>query len=216
MGNPDEVSFGSWHVTRVGPGSPAPRDTVVQVRLTRADLVLLDDQGRSLGTWMVDQVSFDVYGNDNGALRLGSASLSMRSVERRRSRELRDAILERRPPLPPIEAQEVGAMTVRSPRGLVVGLAIALVIPVSYWVLAQLVEHGIAPYDQTHSLLGPLGTIALSEVVLGPIGIGIAGWSAGVRSALAWLAVIVLGLPALAVVWFLCVVTLSGALGNPF
>src|SRR5665811_2014584 len=52
-------------------------------------------------------------------------------------------------------AQEVVAMTVKSWRGLVVGAFIALVVPISYWVLALLVENGIAPYDQTHALFGP-------------------------------------------------------------
>lgn len=77
-------------------------------------------------------------------------------------------------------------------------------------------QNGIAPYDQVHALLNALGVIALFELVLGPIGIGIAGWSAGVRSLFAWLALIFITVPALAFVWFLCVVTLSGALGEPF
>jgi len=107
-------------------------------------------------------------------------------------------------------------MTITSRRGLVVGLGIALAMPISYWVLALLVEHGIAPYDQMKALLNPLTAIAETELVLGPIGIGIAGWSAGVRSAFAWLALFIVGIPVLAIVWFFCVVTLSGALGEPF
>lgn len=107
-------------------------------------------------------------------------------------------------------------MTVKSRRGLVIGAFIALVVPISYWVLALLVENGIAPYDQMHSLLNLFGLISLSELLLGPIGIVIAGRSAGVRGAIAWLVLIIVGIPLLAVVWFLCVATLSGALGNPF
>ncbi len=107
-------------------------------------------------------------------------------------------------------------MTVKAWRGLVVGAFIALVVPISYWVLALLVENGIAPYDQTHSLLNLLGLISLSEVLLGPIGILIAGRGAGLRGAIAWLALIIVGVPVLAFIWFLCVATLSGALGNPF
>jgi hypothetical protein len=107
------------------------------------------------------------------------------------------------------------AITVKSRWGVAIGVCIALVVPVSYWALALLVQNGIAPYDQTHALLGTLGAVALAEVVLGPLGIGIAGWWGGVRGA-TLLALVVLALPVLAVVWFLSVVTLSGALGEPF
>jgi hypothetical protein len=116
------------------------------------------------------------------------------------------------------DAQEVVAMTVKSRGGLAVGVFIALVVPISYWVLALLVENGIAAYDQTHALFdGPLGLIGwISLFLLGPIGIVIAGWSAGVRGAPAWLALIVIAVPVFAFVWFVCVATLGGALGNPF
>jgi hypothetical protein len=101
-------------------------------------------------------------------------------------------------------------------RGIGVGVFIALVVPISYWVLAQLVENGIAPYDQTRALLGALGLLGwISLLVLGPIGIVIAGRSAGVRG-VAWLGLIVVAVPVFAFVWFVCVATLSGALGNPF
>jgi Transposase len=93
----------------------------------------------------------------------------------------------------------------------------ALVVPISYWVLALLVENGIAPYDQTHALFDLLGLLGwISLFLLGPIGIVIAGRSAGVRGALAWLALLIVAIPVLAFVWFVCVATLSGALGNPF
>jgi hypothetical protein len=109
-------------------------------------------------------------------------------------------------------------MTVKSKGGLAVGVFIALVVPISYWVLALLVENGIAPYDQTHALfVGPLGLIGwISLFLLGPIGIVIAGWSAGVRGAPAWLALIIVAVPVFAFVWFVCVASLGGALGNPF
>jgi hypothetical protein len=55
----------------------------------------------------------------------------------------------------------------------------------------------------------------VAEVLLGPIGVGIALWSAGVRGA-ALVALIVVALPVLMVVWFLCLATLSGAMGEPF
>lgn len=107
-------------------------------------------------------------------------------------------------------------MTVKSRRGVVIGAFIALVVPISYWVLALLVENGIAPYDQVRPQLDVLGFISLSEILLAPIGIVIAGRSAGVRGAIAWIALIIVGIPVLALVWLLSVATLSGALGNPF
>jgi hypothetical protein len=106
-------------------------------------------------------------------------------------------------------------MTVRSRRGLVGAAFIALVVPISYWVLALLVENGIAPHDAVRPQLNLLGWISLSEILLAPTGIVIAGRSAGVRGASAWIALIIVAVPILAVVWFLCLVTLSGALGNP-
>jgi hypothetical protein len=107
-------------------------------------------------------------------------------------------------------------VTGRSWHGLVIGAFIALVVPISYLVLAVLVGKGIAPYDQTHSLLNLFGWISLSEILLGPSGIVIAGRSADLRGAIAWLALIIWAVPVLAFVWFLSVATLSGALGNPF
>lgn len=108
-------------------------------------------------------------------------------------------------------------MTVKSRRGLGVGAFIALVVPISYLVLAVLVENGIAPYDQTHALLNPLGLLGwISLFLLGPVGIVIAGRSAGLRGVIAWLALIIVAIPVVAFVWFVCVATLSGALGNPF
>ena len=107
-------------------------------------------------------------------------------------------------------------MTVKSWWGLAVGLFIALVVPISFLVIATLVENGLAPQDQLHASMGALTAIALSEVLLGPVGIVIAGRSAGVRGAIAWLAVIIVAVPVLAFVWFVCVATLSGALGDPF
>ena len=106
--------------------------------------------------------------------------------------------------------------TVKSWQGVAVGLVIALVVPISFLVIAKLVEIGLAPQDQVHATMGALTAIALSEVLLGPIGIVIAGRSAGARSVIAWLAVMIVSVPVVAFVWFVGVATLSGALGDPF
>lgn len=108
-------------------------------------------------------------------------------------------------------------MTIKSQRGAAIGAFIALVVPISYWVLAVLVQNGIAPYDQIHALLGTLGLLGLiSLVLLGPVGIVITGRSLGVLGAPGLIALTICAVPVLAVVWFVCVATLSGALGNPF
>lgn len=84
-----------------------------------------------------------------------------------------------------------------------VGAFIALALPISCWVLAQLVEAGIAPYDQLRALLGPLCMIALAEVLLGPIGLYVAARGAGPRGSgpLPWIAVFGLGIPVFAFAW---------------
>jgi hypothetical protein len=119
-------------------------------------------------------------------------------------------------PSPTVNGVQPQAVTTGARRGVVVGLILAFAIPASFWVLAILLQQGIAPYDQLHAMLGWLGTIALLEVLLGPLGIGIAAWAAGIRSAFAWAALFILGVPGLAIVWFFSVVNLSGALGEPF
>jgi hypothetical protein len=108
-------------------------------------------------------------------------------------------------------------MTVKARRGVLVGAFIALVVPTSDLLLAQLVGSGIAPYEQTRSLLDVVGLLAWTSLfLLGPIGIVVAGRSVGVRGAINWLVLLIVALPAYAVVWFVCVATVSGALGNPF
>ena len=108
-------------------------------------------------------------------------------------------------------------MTIKSRRGLLVGVLVALVVPAADLLLAQLVGHGIAPYAQARSLLDVIGLLSWASLfVLGPVGIVVAGWSGGVRNAFAWLVLLVVALPVYVVVWFVCVATVSGALGNPF
>jgi hypothetical protein len=101
-------------------------------------------------------------------------------------------------------------------RGVILGLILAFAIPASYWVLAVLVQRGIAPYDEVHASLDALGMFALLEVLVGPLGIGMVAWSARIRDTAAWAGLFILGIPGLAIVWFLAVANLSGTLGNPF
>jgi hypothetical protein len=106
-----------------------------------------------------------------------------------------------------------GALTVKSWRGLGVGAFIALVVPTSFLLLARLAEAGIA---SSHQMQAPLLTaILFSGVLLGPIGIVIAGRSAGIRGALGWLVLIILTVPALACLWFISLPVFRGATGRP-
>ncbi len=108
-------------------------------------------------------------------------------------------------------------MMVESWRGLGVGAFIALVVPISYVVLARLVEVGIAPNDQVHTLVPLLDWILFPlGVLLGPIGIVVAGRSAGIRGAFGWLVLMIVAVPALAYLWFISALLYSGATGRPF
>ena len=107
-------------------------------------------------------------------------------------------------------------MMVRSRRGVALGVVIVLSVPIAFLVLAVLVQHGIAPYDPIHAQINAIGLIGwVSLAVLGPVGIAIAGWSAGVRGVLAWLAVVIVFGPMFVALWLMSVVTISGSLRNP-
>lgn len=107
-------------------------------------------------------------------------------------------------------------MTRRTTIGILAGLFVALVVPGSFLGLALLVQGGLAPYDAAHGLMSVLSPIALTEVILGPVGIIIIGRAVRIQGPGAWIGAMIIGVPLLAVIWFLCVATLSGTLGNPF
>ena len=107
-------------------------------------------------------------------------------------------------------------MTMRSRLVVIFGAVIALVVPVSFRTYAYLLENGILTLEEDPSIMQTLTSIALTELLLGPIGIAIAGMAAGIRGIAAWLRLLLVAVPVLAIIWFICVATLSGALGNPF
>lgn len=106
-------------------------------------------------------------------------------------------------------------VTRASRRGMLAGLVIVFGVPLLYWLLAMLIDAGIASYDAVRPHLDELGLVSLSEVVLGPLGIVVAGRSAHVHG-VAWILLFLVALPSALVVWFIGVASLSGALGNPF
>ena len=104
--------------------------------------------------------------------------------------------------------------TIKSWWGVAVGALIALAVPVAFIVLALLLNSGVLPSDEMHAPW--ITMVALSEVLLGPIGLAVAGWSAGVRGVIAWVLLLVIAIPLLAAVWFVGVLMFGGATGSPF
>jgi len=106
-------------------------------------------------------------------------------------------------------------MTVRSYRQVAAGVVVALAVPVFFRLCTLLIEHGIMSIDEPIDWT-PSTIIALSEIVLGPLGVVIAGRGAGVRGVIAWIVLLVVTIPILFLVWAFCVLMLSAALGAPF
>lgn len=100
--------------------------------------------------------------------------------------------------------------------GTIVGIVIALAIPVSNGIVALLWGSGLLQLDPEGALVKGLEAPGLAGILLGPIGIVIAGWFAGARSFNAWFVLIILGIPLLALVWFYAIVSLGGLAGEPF
>lgn len=107
-------------------------------------------------------------------------------------------------------------MAVKSRRGVAIGALVALSIPVAYLALTVLLQAGIPVIVREGSTMNTLTSIALLEIVLGPLGLVIVGASIPIRSALAWLIWLVAGIFLLAILWFYAAALLSGALGSPF
>jgi cytochrome b561 len=114
----------------------------------------------------------------------------------------------------------VRAMTRRpSLVGVVVGVLIALALPILYVLVAQLLSSGVLqltrsgfPYD----VLNSLAFNALAQSVLAMVGIVVVGRAARLESTWAWIGLYLVALPVLAFGWFLTYATLGGAMGNPF
>jgi energy-converting hydrogenase Eha subunit C len=107
-------------------------------------------------------------------------------------------------------------MATRSWRGIWLGAIVALAIPVAYVGAAFLLQAGVPVIVREDSTMNTLTTIALMEILLGPIGLIIVGVSIPIRHPLAWVAWLAVGVVVLAVAWFYGAVMLSGALGSPF
>lgn len=100
--------------------------------------------------------------------------------------------------------------------GVILGLIIALAIPVLSFVVAFLWDRGVLALAPNGPFVQALQSIAVWELVLGPVGIVVAGRSAGLRGVAAWLATVLLAVPVLAYLWFVGVAYLGGLAGEPF
>jgi hypothetical protein len=109
-----------------------------------------------------------------------------------------------------------GLVRVHSARRALIGAGIALGVPVSFLVAGQLLLGRVVTFERGPDTMDILTRIALSEIILGPIGLLVVGSAIPLRRPLAWLLLLLVGVPVLVVTWFLGVATLSGALGSPF
>jgi hypothetical protein len=103
---------------------------------------------------------------------------------------------------------------VKSWRGVGIGGCIALAVPAFIFVLSLLVNIGVLSADQVD--LPWITWILVSELVIGPIGIMVAGWSAGVRGMPGWVLLLITAVPLLAGVWVASALIFGGATGSPF
>jgi hypothetical protein len=95
-------------------------------------------------------------------------------------------------------------------------VVIALAIPVSNGVVALLWGGGVLQLDPEGPFVKGLEAPGLGGILLGPIGIVIAGWFAGIRGFSAWFVLIILGIPLLTIAWFYAIASLGGLAGEPF
>jgi hypothetical protein len=110
-------------------------------------------------------------------------------------------------------------MEARSWRGVIVGILIALALPILYAAIALLLSSGIVRFERTgvfFELLNSLTFNALAAFVLALLGIVMMFSAARIRSGLVILVLFAIALPVVAFVWFLSYATLGGAMGSPF
>jgi hypothetical protein len=55
--------------------------SIVGIRLSSTDLVLIDQSGRTLATWPVNQAVLNVFGDIDAQIQLGSQFTWIRSIE---------------------------------------------------------------------------------------------------------------------------------------
>ena len=116
----------------------------------------------------------------------------------------------------PLSSQVMARAAEDRRRGsLLLGVAVALAVPLLSLSIAFLWDHGILALEPNGAFVQALQSIGPWEIVLGPIGIAISGRSAYVRG-IGWVALFSVAVPALFVFWFLAIAYLGGLAGEPF
>jgi hypothetical protein len=98
------------------------------------------------------------------------------------------------------------------------GILIALALPILYFLAAALIWHGVADLDEmadVRSAINSLSLNAAAGLFFAVVGLVMIQRAADLGTA-ASLTLFVIGLPVVAVLWFLSYATLGGALGSPF
>jgi hypothetical protein len=101
-------------------------------------------------------------------------------------------------------------------RLIVLGAIMALGVPGASVIVAAFWSGGVIDPHPDGAVVQTLQSVAIPGLVLSPIGLLLVAWGAGVRSRLAWAAVLLWGLPVLAVMWFVSIAWLGGLAGEPF
>jgi hypothetical protein len=99
--------------------------------------------------------------------------------------------------------------------GLLVGVLIAVVVPLSTLIVASLWDRGILDLEPNGPFVQTLQAVSFYGIVLGPVGIVVAGRSARI-SGYAWISLFIVAVPMLFALWFVSVAYLGGLAGEPF
>ena len=101
-------------------------------------------------------------------------------------------------------------------RGVVAGALIALAVPLVSLGVAYAWGHGFVTLEPNGPFVQAIEGTAMWEIVLGPVGLVVAGRAARLNGVLPWLALFIIGLPVVGVLWFIGVAYLGGLAGEPF
>lgn len=104
----------------------------------------------------------------------------------------------------------------RRPRLIALGALLALGIPTASIVVAALWSLLWIEPDPNGPLVVSLQQLALTGLLVAVPGLIIAAWAAGTRKPLTWAAVLLWGVPLLAIAWFVGAAWLGGLAGEPF
>ncbi len=115
-------------------------------------------------------------------------------------------------------------MSLRSWLGVGAGAAIALALPISTWIVGLSLEGLVytaeqarlrdIAIEQARPVTDLLSALVPAELLLGPLGVFIAGRSARIRGATRWLVLMLATIPLLGGFWLLGLLTMFGALGS--